>query len=64
VKTGLLPARLVTFIAAFWIVVVVIWRLFQGNNGIAPPHVAIWLFLAGSLSQVVLWLAHRKFGDA
>ena len=49
--------RLITFVAAGWIVANVLWRFATGEFQIKTPLIAVWLIIASIIARVVLWLA-------
>jgi hypothetical protein len=54
-----LAARLLSFAAASWILLLMLWGLITGARHIAIPQVALWLFVAGIISQLGLWLVSK-----
>jgi hypothetical protein len=51
--------RLVVFVAASWIVAVVIWGLATGVKPIETPLVAVWIVICGLIAQLSLWFISK-----
>lgn len=49
-----LAVRLLTFAIAIWILGVVLWGLATGEKH--TPLIAVWLFIAGMVTQLILWV--------
>ncbi len=58
-----LASRILTFLAAAWIVGMVVWGLASGSSDITPPSVAVMLLVVGALLQLFLWMLAKLARD-
>ena len=51
-------AQMISLAAALWILAVVFWGLATGEKQVTPV-LAIWIFIAGMLARLALWLISK-----